>query len=75
MDDPRALLGFVLLVGGAVGARYAHVLAKWDEQLDSIGSTRSWDAVEPATWKVTFVLLAGVVGFLVGAFLLVSGLL
>ena len=75
MDDPRAPLGLVLLVGGAVGARYAHVLARFDEQIDSIGSTRRWDEVEPATWKVAFVLFAGVVGFLIGVFLLVSALL
>ena len=75
MDDPRALLGLVLLVGGAVGARYAHVFAKFDEQIDSIGSTRRWDEVEPATWKVAFVLLSGVIGFLIGVFLLVSAIL
>lgn len=75
MDGPRALLGLALLVGGAVSARYAHVLARWDERFDAIGSTRSWDEVEPATWKVTVVLFAGAVAALVGLFVLVAAVI
>ncbi|WP_135825565.1 hypothetical protein [Halorussus ruber] len=74
MEQSRALVGVALLVGGAVGARYAHVLARWDERLDSIGSTRRWDEVEPATWKVTLVLLGALAGFTIGGFLLASAL-
>ena len=46
MEQSRALVGVALLVGGAVSARYAHVLARWNERLDAIGSTRRWDEVE-----------------------------
>jgi hypothetical protein len=75
MDQPRALLGLALLVGGVVSARSAHVLARFDEQLDAIGSTRSWDEVEPATWKVALTLFVAVIVALVGLFVLVSALL
>jgi prolipoprotein diacylglyceryltransferase len=74
MEESRALVGFVLLVGGVVGARYAYVLAKWNEQLDSIGSARRWDEVEPATWKVTVALLVALFGFATGGFLFASAL-
>lgn len=75
MNGPRALIGIALFVVGAVSARYAHVLARWDEQLDAIGSTRSWDEVEPATWKITVVLLAALLTALVGLFVSVSAIL
>jgi hypothetical protein len=74
MDQPRALLGLALLVGGAVSARYAHVLARFDEQLDAIGSTRSWDEVEPATWKVTLTLFSAIIVALLGLFVLLSAI-
>ncbi|WP_132061429.1 hypothetical protein [Halorussus amylolyticus] len=75
MEDPRPLVGLVLFVGGAVGARYAHVLAKWDEQMDAIGSKRRLSEVEPAMWKVTFVLLSCAASALVGALLLVVSII
>ncbi|WP_276300516.1 hypothetical protein [Halorussus lipolyticus] len=74
MEQARALVGVVLLVGGVVGARYAHVVAKLDEQLDAIGSARHWSEVEPATWKVTVVLFCALVGFAIGGFLFASAL-
>jgi hypothetical protein len=75
MDQSRALFGTALLIVGVISARYPHVLARFDEQLDAIGSTRRWDAVEPVTWKVTLTLLAGVVVALVGLFVLVSAII
>ena len=74
MEESRALVGIALLVGSVVGARYAHLLAELDERLDSIGSTRRWSEVEPATWKVTLVLLGAVFGFTIGGFLFASAL-
>lgn len=74
MEESRALVGFVLLVGSVFSARYAHALAKWDERLGLTGSTQRWDEAEPATWKVGLVLLGALFGFATGGFLFASAL-
>ncbi|WP_459194752.1 hypothetical protein [Halosimplex sp. J119] len=64
------LVGAVLLTVGLFGVLRPYTVALWRERLDAVGSTRSWDDVEPAEWRVTIarytfaILLAGGVLFL-----------
>ncbi len=73
MDD-RAFVGLAFLVGGVLGYRYAYELARLNERLDAVGSTTSWDAVEPATWKVILYQFGGIVIAGVGGITLLAGL-
>ncbi|WP_135820153.1 hypothetical protein [Halostella litorea] len=68
--DPA--LAFFLLVFGIPGAIWPYKLARFEEQLDSIGSKRSWDKVEPADWKVSLTRIVGVGMALFGAIGLLS---
>ena len=60
------LLGAVLLALGLACALRPYELARFEEQLDSIGSKRSWSAVEPADWKVIVTRISGIVVSLFG---------
>lgn len=67
-SDMEAPLAFLLLVFGAPGAIWPYKLARFEEQLDAIGSKRSWSEVEPADWKVLLTRIIGsgmaIIGFL-----------
>ena len=45
---------------------WPHRVARFEEQLDAIGSKRSWDEVKPAGGKVTLTRGAGIVLALFG---------
>lgn len=67
------LVKTLLLVFGILNAIWPYKLARFEEQLDSIGSKRSWSEVEPAEWKVVLTRLVGVAMTMVGAFGLIVG--
>lgn len=69
--DP--VLTFVCLVFGIPGAVWPYKFARFEEQLDAIGSKRSWSEVEPAEWKVLLTRVMGIVMALVGTFGLIAG--
>ncbi|WP_266075844.1 hypothetical protein [Haladaptatus caseinilyticus] len=48
VDFETVLFGLAGLLFGAVDYRYSYHLVRFSEQLDAIGSTRSWNEVEPA---------------------------
>ncbi|MFC7142057.1 hypothetical protein ACFQMA_19750 [Halosimplex aquaticum] len=64
------LVGVVLLAVGLFGVLRPYTVALWRERIDAVGSTRSWDEVEPTEWRVTIarytfaILLGGGVLFL-----------
>ena len=60
------VLGTLLVGFGLLGAVWPYRVARFEEQLDAIGSKRSWDEVEPAEWKVTLTRGIGVVFVLFG---------
>ncbi|MFC4245931.1 hypothetical protein ACFOZ7_02755 [Natribaculum luteum] len=72
--DNQAFVGLACLVGGVLGYRYAYELAQLNERLDAIGSTTSWDAVEPANWKVILYQFGSIVIAGVGGLALLAGL-
>jgi hypothetical protein len=63
------------VVFGAVGAKFARGVARFNEQLDAIGSTTPASEVEPAGWNVALTRLGGVVVAAIGAWMLLTGLL
>lgn len=69
----QVLVKTLLLVFGILNAIWPYKLARFEEQLDSIGSKRSWSEVEPAEWKVVLTRLVGVAMAVVGAFGLIVG--
>ena len=60
------VLGALVVAFGLVNAVWPYKIARFEEQLDSIGSKRSWDEVEPAEWKVRLTRGIGVVIALFG---------
>lgn len=56
--EPIALL-FVLF--GLPGSIWPYRMARFEEQLDAIGSKRRWSEVEPADWKVMLTRYVGIV--------------
>ena len=60
------VLGILLVGFGLLNAVWPYRVARFEEQLDAIGSKRSWDEVEPAEWKVTLTRGIGVVFALFG---------
>lgn len=58
MPDPVVSVLFVAF--GLPAAVYARRIARFNEQLDAIGSTRS-GTVEPAGWHVALTRISGVV--------------
>ena len=66
MTNP--LLGFLLLAWGFSMAVWPDRLAQLEEQIDVIGSRRSWSEVEPAGWKVALTRIVGVAVSVFGLF-------
>ncbi|PSP22385.1 hypothetical protein BRC61_04855 [Halobacteriales archaeon QH_10_65_19] len=66
MTNP--LLGFLLLAWGVSMAVWPDRLAQLEEQIDAIGSRRSWSEVEPAGWKVALTRIVGVAVSVFGLF-------
>jgi hypothetical protein len=66
-------LALFLLGFGIPHAVWPYRLARFEEQLDSIGSKRSWSEVEPADWKVTLTRVIGVGMTFLGAIELLTG--
>jgi len=63
-----------LVIFGVPPAVWPYRMARFEEQMDSIGSKRRWDEVEPADWKVTLNRMLGVGMSVVGLLGLVAGL-
>ena len=59
-------LGVILLVFGLPGALWPYKIAKFEEQVDSIGSKRDSFDVGPADWKVLITRVLGVLMTVVG---------
>ena len=55
--DP--VLALFLLAIGIPNAVWPYKFARFEEQMDSIGSKRSWSEVEPADWKVALTRIVG----------------
>ncbi|EMA57140.1 hypothetical protein [Halorubrum lipolyticum] len=53
-------LALFLLAVGIPHAAWPYQFARFEEQIDSIGSKRSWSDVEPAEWKVTLTRVVGI---------------
>ena len=66
-------LGFVFMLLGAAGAIWPYRLAKFNEQLDAIGSKRSMADVEPAGWNVGLTRIGGILAVIVGAGMVLYG--
>lgn len=64
--------GVGLLVFALPGVAAPYAVTRFGEQLDAIGSTRSWGDIEPAGWNVWVTRAVGTV-LLVGAFWLFGG--
>lgn len=61
MADLELLLaGVFLFVLGLPALTWPYELAKFEEQLDAIGSSRRMEEVEPAGWRVSLTKLAGI---------------
>lgn len=60
------ILGTLVIAIGLAGALWPYKLAGFEEQMDSIGSKRSWSSVEPADWKVAVTRAMGVAVALFG---------
>ena len=63
---------FVFLAFGVPNALWPYPIARFGERLDSIGSKRRWDDVEPADWKVTLTRGLGVLMAAGGVVLLLA---
>ena len=50
---PYLILGFIFTVWGVLATWKPYRLAKFEEQIDAIGSKRRSTKVEPTNWKVT----------------------
>lgn len=46
-------VGLVFLCIGLYGVVRPYRVAVWQERIDAIGSTRSWDEIEPVGWRIT----------------------
>ncbi|WP_229110596.1 hypothetical protein [Halapricum desulfuricans] len=73
-DRSGIFFGLILAGWGVIEFRYARPLARFEEQLDAIGSTTPVSEVEPAEWKVALTKLVGVVFALVGLYLIGQGI-
>jgi hypothetical protein len=71
----QVVLGVVFLTIGAFGVKYSYRLSRFDEQLDAIGSTTSYDDVQPAAWKVFATKAVAAFAAAFGAVMLLVGLL
>lgn len=67
-------MGALLIVLGVLGALWPYRLTKLNEQLDSIGSKRSWNSVEPADWNVALTRFLGVAFVIFGILVILINL-
>ncbi|MFC7059380.1 hypothetical protein [Halovenus salina] len=58
MGNPA--LGMIVITIGAIGAVWPYKTARFEEQIDAIGSKRSASEVEPADWKVSLNRIFGI---------------
>lgn len=63
-------VGLILIAIGLPGAIWPYNVARFQEQMDSIGSTRPWHEVEPAEWRVFLTRILSVGMCLIGLFVL-----
>lgn len=66
--------GFLILIG-LPQVIWSYKIARFGEQIDSIGSRRSWDSVEPTWWRVGLTKLVGIGMIIIGVILVISGIL
>lgn len=62
--DP--VLEIIMVIVGLPGAIWPYKLSRFGEQIDAIGSKRSWSEVEPADWKVGLTRFSGIGMVIVG---------
>ncbi|WEL18136.1 putative membrane protein [Halorhabdus sp. SVX81] len=55
---------------GLVSAVWPYEVARFEEQIDAIGSKRSWSDIEPADWKVSLLRISGIAVSLFGVLIL-----
>lgn len=67
-------IAIVMLVFGLPNAMWPYKMARFEEQLDAIGSKRSWSEVEPADWKVLLTRVVGAIMVAFGALMFVGTL-
>jgi len=63
-----------MILFGLPAGFWSYKVAKLEEQIDSIGSKRSWDYVEPADWKVILTKILGIMFIIFGVLLIITGL-
>lgn len=68
MANPAA--GALIIAFGLVGAVWPYEVARFEEQIDAIGSKRSASEVEPADWKVYLTRIFGAGFVLLGVLVL-----
>ena len=64
--------GTIFIVIGLLGAIWPYRVARFQEALDAIGSTRKMSEVEPAGWRVTLTRVLGVVAIAAGIVILLG---
>ena len=67
------VFGTLIIAFGLLGAVWPYRVARFEEQIDAIGSKRSWDEVEPTGWKVMLTRVIGVVVVLIGVAIFLDG--
>ena len=67
------VFGTLIIAFGLLGAVWPYRVARFEEQIDAIGSKRSWDEVEPTGWKVMLTRVIGVVVALIGVAIFLDG--
>lgn len=60
------LVGLFLAAFGLPGAIWPYRVARFQERVQGIGSTRSWSEIEPADWNVSVTRVGGIVLTVVG---------
>jgi len=66
--------GLLVSLLGSAMLRKPRRVARFQEQMDAIGSKRDLEGVEPAEWNVTLNQIAGGIIFLVGIYTTFGGL-
>ncbi len=66
-------IGIIIVLFGLIGTIWPYKLARFNEQMDSIGSRRRFSDVEPAGWNVALTRVVGVVMVIIGVILLAGG--
>lgn len=66
--------GAIVVVIGLLGAIWPYRVARSQEALDAIGSTRNVSEVEPAGWMITLTRIVGIVAIAAG-FMILFGII